>query len=59
VIVAIDGSRFEAVNNRDKNFTDRKLKARLEQLGIGAGAGQADSAAGEDSRAFLGYLPTC
>lgn len=31
-IVAIDGSKFKAVNNRDKNFTDRKLKARLEQL---------------------------
>src|SRR6202035_5375529 len=23
--VAIDGSKFKAVNNRDKNFTDRKL----------------------------------
>jgi transposase len=31
-IVAIDGSKFKAVNNRDKNFTDRKLKARIEQL---------------------------
>ena len=31
-IVAIDGSKFEAVNNRDKNFTDRKLQARIEQL---------------------------
>ena len=31
-IVAIDGSKFKAVNNRDKNFTDRKLKARMEQL---------------------------
>ena len=30
--VAIDGSKFKAVNNRDKNFGDRKLKARLEQL---------------------------
>src|SRR5512135_532252 len=26
-IVAIDGSKFKAVNNRDKNFTDRKLQA--------------------------------
>jgi transposase len=25
--VAIDGSKFKAVNNRDKNFTDRKLEA--------------------------------
>jgi transposase len=31
-IVAIDGSKFKAVNNRDKNFTDRKLAARKQQL---------------------------
>ena len=31
-IVAIDGSKFKAVNNRDKNFTDRKLEARIQQL---------------------------
>src|SRR3974390_300559 len=31
-IVAIDGSKFKAVNNRDKNFTDPKLKARMQQL---------------------------
>jgi len=31
-MVAIDGSKFKAVNNRDKNFTERKLKARIEQL---------------------------
>jgi transposase len=31
-IVAVDGSKFKAVNNRDKNFTDRKLQARMEQL---------------------------
>lgn len=31
-IVAIDGSKFKAWNNRDKNFTDRKLQARIEQL---------------------------
>ena len=31
-IVAIDGSKFKAVNNRDKNFTDAKLKKRMEQL---------------------------
>ena len=30
--VAVDGSKFKAVNNRDKNFTDRKLQARMEQL---------------------------
>jgi transposase len=31
-IVAIDGSKFKAVNNRDKNFTEHKLKARMQQL---------------------------
>ncbi|HET9245789.1 MAG TPA: IS1182 family transposase, partial [Xanthobacteraceae bacterium] len=31
-MVAIDGSKFKAVNNRDKNFTDHKLKKRMEQL---------------------------
>jgi len=31
-LVAIDGSKFKAVNNRDKNFTPRKLKARQQQL---------------------------
>ena len=30
--IAIDGSKFKAVNNRDKNFTDNKLQARIEQL---------------------------
>src|SRR6202166_1669357 len=31
-IVDIDGSKFKAVNNRDKNFTDNKLKKRMAQL---------------------------
>jgi transposase len=31
-IVAIDGSKFKAVNNRDKNFTDHKIQVRMEQL---------------------------
>jgi hypothetical protein len=31
-LVAIDGSKFKAVNNRDKNFTDHKLAARMQQL---------------------------
>ncbi len=30
--VAIDGSKFKAVNNRDKNFTKAKLRRRLEEL---------------------------
>ena len=28
--VAVDGSKFKAVNNRDKNFTKAKMKRRLE-----------------------------
>src|SRR3954468_3509676 len=31
-IIAIDGSKFKAVNNRDRNFTPHKLQARLKQL---------------------------
>src|SRR4249920_3479427 len=31
-VVAIDGSKFKAVNNRDQNFTPHKLKARMQQL---------------------------
>ena len=30
--VAIDGSKFKAVNNRDRNFTPNKLKHRIEHL---------------------------
>jgi transposase len=31
-IVAIGGSKFKAVNNRDKNFTNRKIEVRMQQL---------------------------
>ena len=31
-VVAIDGSKFKAVNTRDKNFTRAKMKRRLEQI---------------------------
>ena len=31
-LVAIDGSKFKAVNNRDRNFTKAKMKRRLEQI---------------------------
>ena len=31
-LVAIDGSKFKAVNNRDKNFTSSKLKRRLAEI---------------------------
>jgi transposase len=30
--VAVDGSKFKAVNNRDKNFTPYKLGKRIEQI---------------------------
>jgi transposase len=30
--VAIDGSKFKAVNNRDRNFTKAKMKRRLEEI---------------------------
>ena len=32
VSVAIDGSKFKAVNNRDKNFTRAKMERRLAQI---------------------------
>ena len=31
-IVAIDGSKFKAVNNRDKNFTAAKMRRRMAQI---------------------------
>jgi len=31
-LVAIDGSKFKAVNTRDRNFTANKLRKRLEQV---------------------------
>lgn len=31
-LIVIDGSKFKAVNNRDKNFTPHKLKARQQRL---------------------------
>jgi transposase len=31
-LAAIDGSKFKAVNNRDKNFTKAKLKKRIDQV---------------------------
>lgn len=30
-VVAVDGSKFKAVNNRDKNYTPYKLQRRIEQ----------------------------
>src|SRR5271167_2383593 len=31
-VVAVDGSKFKAVNNRDKNYTVAKVKKRMEQV---------------------------
>lgn len=31
-VVAVDGSKFKAVNNRDRNFTPHKLAKRMEQV---------------------------
>lgn len=31
-LVAIDGSKFKAVNKRDRNFTSAKLKRRMEEI---------------------------
>ncbi|HEY8159106.1 MAG TPA: IS1182 family transposase [Methylobacter sp.] len=31
-LVAIDGSKFKAVNNRDRNFTSAKLQRRMEDI---------------------------
>jgi transposase len=33
-VVAIDGSKFKAVNNRDKNFTVAKVAKRIEQVEV-------------------------
>jgi transposase len=31
-VVAVDGSKFKAVNNRDRNFTSAKVRRRMEQI---------------------------
>jgi transposase len=31
-LVAIDGSKFKAVNNRDRNYTSAKLQRRMEEI---------------------------
>jgi len=50
-MIAIDGSKFKAVNNRDKNFTPAKMKRRMEQIekSIDRYLGQLDSADREAS----------
>jgi len=45
-LIAIDGSKFKAVNNRNRNFTQAKIKHRLKQIdeSIARYLGQIDSA---------------
>ena len=31
-VIAIDGSRFKAVNTRDKNYTHGAIRRRMEQV---------------------------
>lgn len=49
-LVAIDGSKFKAVNNRDKNFTQAKMKRRIQEVekDIERYLGQMDSADREE-----------
>jgi len=34
-LVAVDGSKFKAVNNRDRNFTGAKMQPRMEHIEAG------------------------
>lgn len=34
-MVAIDGSKFKVVNNRDRNFTSAKLRRRMQEIESG------------------------
>ncbi len=45
VSVAIDGSKFKAVNNRDKNFTRAKMERRMAQIeeNVASGHGRSRS----------------
>ena len=60
-VVAVDGSKFKAVNTRDKNFTVTKLKKRMEQVaehiaGYLADLDTADRLEGEAAQARGGRL---
>ena len=63
--VAIDGSKFKAVNNRDKNFTRAKMERRMAQIeeSVARYLQQLDTACGfklandgVDTRALQAYL---
>ena len=55
-LVAIDGSKFKAVNNRDRNFTRTKMQRRLEQIeeSINRYLSQLDTADRQESAAAPG-----
>src|SRR5213595_1694785 len=60
-IVAIDGSKFKAVNNRDKNYTAAKVTGRMEQVDASIARylralDQADREEGEVAEAKSGRL---
>lgn len=60
-LAAVDGSKFKAVNTRDKNFTATKLKKRMEQVaehiaGYLADLDTADRQEGEAAEARAGRL---
>lgn len=60
-LAAVDGSKFKAVNTRDKNFTATKLKKRMEQVaehiaGYLADLDTADRQEGEPAQARAGKL---
>src|SRR5919205_1739311 len=55
-VVALDGSKFKAINNRDKNFTVAKVAKRIEQVEAGiarylAALDRADRQPGEEKEA--------
>ena len=55
-VVALDGSKFKAVNNRDKNFTVTKVAKRIEQVEAGiarylVALDRADRQGGEETEA--------
>src|SRR3546814_7595389 len=57
-VVAIDGSKFKAVNNRDRNFTVAKAAKRIEQVDASmarylAAMDRADRQDGEIGRAHV------
>ena len=53
--VAIDGSKFKAVNNRDKNFTRAKMDRRMAQIeeSVARYLAQLDSADRQEQQALL------